>query len=100
MKRKVEIVIMKIVDKIKLRYRIWKRKRTLKKRLELEMIDTMCTLRKYLYCDSRDHANGRVVGTHLNDHFNNLKSLSLELQGKDIEKDYFEFRNIKDLPFY
>ena len=64
------------------------------------MIDAMCTLYKYLYYVSRGHGNSRVVGTHFNDHFNNLKSLSLELQGKDIEKDYFEFRNIKDLPFY
>lgn len=91
---------MNIIDKIKLRFRIWHRKRTLKKRLELELIDSMCTLYKYLYYVSRGHGSSKVVGTHFNDHFNNLKSLSLELQGKDIEKDYFEFRNIKDLPFY
>ncbi len=88
------------MKKIKSWIRRWNRKRTLKKRLELEMVDTMCTMCKYLYYVSRGHGNSRVVGTHFNYHFETLKALEYELQGKDIEKDFFEFRAIKDIPFY
>jgi hypothetical protein len=79
---------MNIVDKIKSCYRRRKRKRTLKKRLELEMIDTICTLCRYIYYDSKydsmSRANCRMIATHFNDHFEILKALSYELQGKDM----------------
>ena len=73
----------------------WWKRRKLKKGVELEMLETLCTICLYLADESRHSSmfRGKYYG-HFDSHFRKLKDYSYELRGIDNHTvtrfDFFE----------
>ena len=73
----------------------WWKRRKIKKEIELEMLETLCTICLYLADDSKHSPilRGKYYG-HFDSHFRQLKEYSYELRGVDdhilTRLDFFE----------
>ena len=72
--------------------RLWYIRKKLQKQLEIEMIETMCTILKYLEAESRYTRHGRELAYHFESHFEKLKEISCQLRGveyRPVRKTFF-----------
>ena len=66
-------------------------RKKLQKQLEIEMIETMCTILMYLEVESRSTRYGRL-DCHFESHFEKLKEISCQLRGveyRPVRKTFF-----------
>ncbi len=77
------------------RIKLWYMRKKIQKQLEIEMIETMCTILKYLEAESRYTRHGRELAYHFESHFEKLKEISCQLRGveyRPVRKTFLKWR--------
>lgn len=66
----------------------WLKRRRLKKKVEIEVLETLCSLMKYYECEAYYSPRGRNGYYSFHSHFRMLKGFSEELREMDNKKPH------------
>ena len=66
----------------------WLKHRRLKKKVEIEVLETLCSLMKYYECEAYYNPHGKREYYSFQDHFRKLKDFSEELREMDNKKPH------------